>query len=137
VVQIGVVFLSGEKEVDYTWALEQLRNIMAKNSVEEPLSIVTDRELALIKVLDTLFLRSIHLLCRWHVNINVLAKTKKFFPPPIKDSDSKVKRHPKFQEFLSWWNILLASTTKKSYNDQLIEMRRKFPAQAMSYVEAT
>ena len=91
----------------------------------------------MIKVLDTLFPRSIHLLCHWYINMNVLAKTKKFFLPPIKDSDGKVKRHPKFQEFLSWWNVLLASTTEKSYNDQLIEMRRKFPAQAMSYVEAT
>ena len=69
---------------------------MAKNSVEELLSIVTDRELALIKVLDTLFPRSIHLLCRWHINMNVLAKTKKFFLPLIKDFNSKVKRHLKF-----------------------------------------
>ena len=53
VIQVGVSFLSGEKQADYNWAVCQVRQIIAKNIIEEPLSIVTDRELALIKCLDT------------------------------------------------------------------------------------
>jgi hypothetical protein len=49
---------------------------MAKHSIEEPSSIVTDRELALIKCLDQ-FPASQYILCRWHVNMNVLVNTKK------------------------------------------------------------
>ena len=64
VIQVGVAFLSGEKKVDYKWALEQVRNTMAQNIIKEPVSIVTDRELALIECLDTQFLESTHLLCR-------------------------------------------------------------------------
>jgi hypothetical protein len=96
VVQVRLAFLSSEKREDYNWAVQQLRMVMQENSIEEPLSIVTDREIALIRSLDILFPRSRHLLCRWHVNMNVLAKTKKCFPGPIKTSDGKVTRHPLF-----------------------------------------
>ena len=53
VIQVRVAFLSGEKKVDYKWALKQVRNTMAQNIIKEPVSIVTDRELALIECLDT------------------------------------------------------------------------------------
>ena len=69
--------------------------------------------------------------------MNVLAKTKKFFPGPIKDLDGNVKRHPLFQSFLSSWNILLASITQQAFDDKLEEMRLTFPVQAMSYYEGT
>ena len=52
VVQIGLVFLRHEIEADYNWALDYIYNIMVQNSIEEPVSIVTDRELALIKSLN-------------------------------------------------------------------------------------
>ena len=110
---------------------------MTTASIEEPVSIVTDRELALIDYLDIQFPESTHLLCRWHVNINVLAKTKKHFPGPIKDANGTVKRHPFFQAFLVCWNTLLASTEEQTYNDLLQDMRSKYPAEAMTYCEST
>jgi hypothetical protein len=69
--------------------------------------------------------------------MNVLAKTKKFFPGPIKGDDGKVTRHPTFQVFLCCWNALLASTTEQVYNELLEEMRIKHPVGAMSYCEST
>lgn len=62
VVQVGLAFLSGEKQGDYTWAIQQLRTIMVVHNIEEPVSIVTDRELALINCLESLFPQAIHLL---------------------------------------------------------------------------
>jgi hypothetical protein len=53
VVQVALVFLSHEKEADYEWAINYLRTIMTKNMIEEPVSIVTDRELALIRCLKS------------------------------------------------------------------------------------
>ena len=137
VIQLGLTFLSGERKADYMWAIRQLRTVMTTSSIEELVSIVTDRELALIDCLDTLFPESTHLLCRWHVNMNVLAKTKKYFPGPIKDTDGKVKRHPLFEAFLSCWNTLLPSSTEQAYDDLLKEMRAKYPVLAMSYREGT
>ena len=84
VIQVGLAFLSGEKEVDYNWAIDYILDIMAKHSIEVPRSIVTDRELALMKGLNTRFPDSQHILCRWHVNMNVLAKTKRWFLAPVR-----------------------------------------------------
>jgi hypothetical protein len=131
------VFLSSIKKADYGWAIQQLRGVITANSIKEPVSIVTDRELALIDCIDTQFPKSIHLLCRWHVNINVLGKTKKYFPGPIKDVDGTVRRHPLFQAFLGCWNALLTSTEEQICNDLLQEMRTNFPAESMSYCETT
>jgi hypothetical protein len=43
VIQAGLAFLSGEKEVDYNWAIDYILDIMAKHSIKVPRSIVTDR----------------------------------------------------------------------------------------------
>ena len=137
IIQIGLAFLSGETQGDYTWAIIQLRHLMLENTIAEPISIVTDRELALMKCLDTRFPMSRHLLCRWHVNMNVLAKTKKYFPGPIKGDDGTWTRHPTFQAFLNCWNTLLASATEQAFDELLDEMRIRFPLQAMSYCEGT
>ncbi len=53
VVQAGLAFLSGEKQSDYSWAVTHFRTIMAENMIQEPVSIDTDRELALMKYIDT------------------------------------------------------------------------------------
>ena len=47
VIQLGLAFLSGETQADYLWAITQLRSLMIKHMIAEPVSIVTDRELAL------------------------------------------------------------------------------------------
>ena len=137
VVQVGFVFLSGEKKEDYNWAIDAFQEVIKEYSIEEPISIVTDRELALINCLDSRFPKSRHLLCRWYVNTNVLAKTKKYFPGPIKDKSGKVQRHPTFQAFLTDWVILLQSETESIYDERLAEMRLKHPKPAMSYYEGT
>ena len=132
VVQIGLVFLRRETEADYNWALDYMRKIMAQNSIEEPASIVTDRELALIKSLNKQFPSSQHLLCRWHVNMNVLARTKQYFPGPTQVNGQPV-RHPRFQGFLSSWNRLLSSPLESIYLQRLSEMQAEYPTAAMKY----
>jgi hypothetical protein len=87
------MFLRHEKATDYKWALEYLRTIIVVHSIEEPLSIITDRELALIRYLKLQFPSTRHLLCRWHVNMNVLTKTKRWFPVLVIVS-SRVVQHP-------------------------------------------
>jgi hypothetical protein len=69
---------------------------MAENTIKEPYSIVTDRELALIRALKPEFPNSQHLLCRWHVNMNVLAKTRQFFPAPT-TVEGRIIRHLGFR----------------------------------------
>jgi hypothetical protein len=136
VVQVGLAFIRQEREVDYNWSLEFLRDIIARESIQEPLSIVTDRELALIKALRTYFPSSRLFLCRWHVNMNVLAKAKKFFPGPVKVG-GKVTRHPEFQAFLRSWNILLDSPPMSIYNQRLADFKANYPTGAVKYCTDT
>jgi hypothetical protein len=136
VIQVGLAFLSGEKESDYNWAIDYMQDIMAEHTIEEPSSIVTDRELALMQCLDTRFPASQHILCCWHVNMNVLAKIKRWFPAPVR-VNGIIQRHPQFQDFICSWNTLLASPTEQIYNQKLAEMQTKYPIAAVRYCADT
>jgi hypothetical protein len=100
--QVAAVFLDGESERQYAWALEALFSYISESSCDLPRCIVTDRDLGLLRALKNSEIGSKipHLLCRWHVNMNVLAKTKPFFPKPTRQPDGRILRHPTFQEFL-------------------------------------
>jgi hypothetical protein len=108
---------------------------MEQYNITEPLSIVTDRELALMNSIDTYFPSSNHFLCRWHVNMNVLAKTKRFFPPPVIENGVPQK-HPTFQEFLKLWGVLLDSSSLEAYTSNLTKLHM-YPYGAVEYVEKT
>ena len=84
VVQVILVFLLGEKVADYNWAVSYLRSLITLHSIKEPTSIVIDRELALIQALKRRFTLLQFLLYCWYININVLDKTKAWFPALIR-----------------------------------------------------
>ena len=62
-------------------------------NIPDPLSIVTDRELALMNALDTYLPNSNHLLCMWHVNMNILANCRKHFRPDPTPEDITAAQH--------------------------------------------
>jgi hypothetical protein len=62
-IQTALCFLSGEKEEDYKWAITQFKEILKRNSIPLPLCIVTDRELALMNALETVFPKVVYILC--------------------------------------------------------------------------
>jgi MULE transposase domain len=136
VLQIALAFLSNETTESYNWALGQLAEVMKSQNIKQPLSIVTDRELALMNAVNTQFPQSPHILCRWHVNMNVLAKCKRFFPAPIKGSDNITRRHPQFKAFMRDWVSILNSSTKSEYLLNLAKLRT-YPRGAVEYVEGT
>ncbi|KAI0994270.1 hypothetical protein K3495_g13912 [Podosphaera aphanis] len=53
--------------------------LLEEYSIAYPTCFVSDRELSLMKALDQRFPRCDHILCVWHVSMNVVAKTKKYF----------------------------------------------------------
>jgi hypothetical protein len=134
-IQVGLCFLSGEKERNYAWAMAAFRELMIKHGIREPTTIVTDRELALMNTLEDLFPESPHILCIWHVNMNILANCRKHFP---KDTqvENKVIPNPKWELFLKDWNSLISSTTEMEYTTHLAEFR-KHQKDAVAYAENT
>lgn len=135
----AVTFMSGEKEGDYSCALAALIRILQNEGIKVPGLIVTDRELALLNALNNSAWVSIpHLLCRWHVNMNVLAKARRHFPAATKHG-SQYRRHPTFKAFLKEWNALLASVTEDDFNKNLAKFRTpgRHPDAAVDYAVAT
>jgi len=72
---VAFAFLSNEKQNNFTWALERLRGLFM-TSKGGPQVIVTDRDLALMNVVGTVFPECYHLLCRFHIQKYVQAKCK-------------------------------------------------------------
>jgi hypothetical protein len=79
-IQVALCFLSGEKEVDYDWAMGKFKDLTTSHDILELDTWVTKRELTLMNTLDHLFLESDHFLYTWHVNMNILANYRKRYP---------------------------------------------------------
>ncbi|CAG8471488.1 5919_t:CDS:2 [Cetraspora pellucida] len=67
------IFMKDEKREDYLWALIQV-SCLFDNS-ESSKVFVTDHELALIYTIHDIFPNSKNILCRWHVEKNILTKS--------------------------------------------------------------
>jgi hypothetical protein len=142
-VQVALCFLSGEKKEDYDWAMAQFRILMKEHGIPEPVSVVTDRELALMNTLDEIFKESNHILCSWHVNINILANCRQHYSKDVKDPAQATKVNPQgyvpnqeWTDFLKDWASLLDSPSWDEYTSRLAQFRthRKVP---VAYVEKT
>ncbi|KAL5147413.1 putative protein FAR1-RELATED SEQUENCE 10 [Glycine soja] len=68
-------YLEAERVNNIVWALERFRGLFLRND-RLPLVIVTDRDLALMNAVKTVFPESTNLLCRFHIDKNVKAKGK-------------------------------------------------------------
>ncbi|KAH1193369.1 PKS-NRPS hybrid synthetase [Glycine max] len=71
----GFAYLEAERVNNIVWALERFRGLFLRND-RLPLVIVTDRDLALMNAVKTVFPESTNLLCRFHIDKNVKAKCK-------------------------------------------------------------
>jgi hypothetical protein len=142
-IQTALCFLSREKDIDYKWAIVQYQGILQDEGIPNPLLFVTDRELALMNTLDFLFPNTNHVLCTWHVNMNILANCRKHFPADLKDPTMVAKdnphgyvTNPKWTDFLKDWADLLDSATNAEYTSRLVKFRT-YPKVPVVYIEST
>lgn len=123
--QLALSFVSGEKEADYKWVLECIKELIKKKDLPKPRCFVTDRELALMNALEDMFPDAYHVLCRWHVNKYVVAKTKKYFTI-LED----------WLEFFEAWLAVIDATTEAEYKKKLTAFK-KHTKRAVKYVVET
>ncbi|KAI1005404.1 hypothetical protein K3495_g2809 [Podosphaera aphanis] len=76
--QLCLCFAGGKKESDSKWVLRYIAKFYNLNSFQDP-TFVSDRELAPMKADGDVLPEAYHICCRWHVNMNVVAETKKYF----------------------------------------------------------
>jgi hypothetical protein len=93
-----------------------------------------------MSTLDKLFPNTNHLLCTWHVNMNVLAKYQKFFLADKKDPTKEAMENPQgyvldpqWESFLKDWNAVLESLTESDYTERLQLFSFKHPVKAVKY----
>jgi hypothetical protein len=112
---IAFAFLSGETEADYLWALEQLKSLYEQCQAPFPSVILTDRCLACINAVSTLFPSSPALLCIWHANKAVVSHCKPAF-----------LKAEKWEEFYQFWHSIINSSTEEIYEERLSEFRQQY-----------
>ncbi|KAL5165065.1 putative protein FAR1-RELATED SEQUENCE 10 [Glycine soja] len=71
----GFAYLEAKHVNNIVWALERFRGLFLRND-RLPVVIVTDRDLALMNAVKTVFPESTNLLCKFHIDKNVKAKCK-------------------------------------------------------------
>ena len=71
----GFAYLEGERVNNVVWALERFRGLFLRHDAL-PGIIGTDRDLALMNAVKTVFPKCTNLLCRFHIDNNVKAKCK-------------------------------------------------------------
>ncbi|KAJ9542274.1 hypothetical protein OSB04_028780 [Centaurea solstitialis] len=109
---IAFVFMHEEKVPNYIWALECLKSNIYDNFY--PSAIVTDRELALINACKKVFPTAKRLLCRWHINHNVINHCR----PMIQNSQE-------WSSFYQSWSSLLESPNEEVYKYHLAKLQEK------------
>ena len=124
---LAFCFLSKETKEDYLWSLQQL-NITLGNVA--PAVTVTDRELALLKAIETVWPSTHSLVCLWHVNKNVTAQLTKFFAG--KDASESL------QALLADWHKTISQPSRLQFQEswELLchDYSRLFP-EAIRYLE--
>lgn len=103
---IAFIYMHKEREPNYTWAPDCLKAIM--DGCMFPRVIVTDRELALMNAYNIVFLNAKGLLCRWHINNNLMKKCKSCW-----------------SILYPLWTRLVESETVEAYNINLAELKKK------------
>jgi hypothetical protein len=124
---IAFCFMQNEQEESYKWTLQTFFSWL--NPLPFPPVLCTDRDLALLGAIKVIYPKSPHLLCVWHINKNVLAKTKQYF-----------SSNDEFEAFIQSWKSLINSSSTFEYQDQLAKFETNFsqiaPA-ALRYIKNT
>ena len=123
---VAFVYLESERQVNYRWALERLKELM--DGCTPTRVIVTDKELALMNAIKVVFPNAANLLCRWHIFRNILANCKKCF-----------ETNDRWGAFISCWNMLVVSPTESDYTQMLsaLEWNYAWYPHAVDYVKTS
>ncbi|KAI1007714.1 hypothetical protein K3495_g514 [Podosphaera aphanis] len=121
---VAFAFLRHEREHDYQWALE---NIIGLFSDRLPVTITTDRELALMNSNETLLPNMAHL-CVWQIQKNVLNNCRKQF---VSEDD--------WAKCLSAWTKVIESLSTQSYEENVGKLREVYVSLPvmLSYISET
>ncbi|RAW21501.1 hypothetical protein PC110_g22057 [Phytophthora cactorum] len=130
VLPIAQCWLPGEAEEDFTWALTKLQQLMVATEVGQPSVVIADRDQACMNAIGHLFPEVSSLVCRWHMNRNVLAKTRTVGQVEIVNpvlSQDKYENTVATDYFMELFYIAVDSSTETAFEENLVKIRSKRP----------
>lgn len=124
-------FMSKEIEESYIWALKQMKRYCFTRF--SPSVLVTDREKALMNAISCEIPNAVNLLCRWHIQKNVLTQINKKFISITEEDRTSI---------LDGWNSLVAnSSTEQKFNESFKAFCNSLPTSGknefISYIKET
>ena len=140
---VAFVFLRGEQEAGYHWALQQPKEHLPTS----PKIFFTDRELPLMNAIAAVFSDGQHLLCQWHIQKNILAKCKRYFQPDTEAAPTlassvssmvPVTATDPWTEFHRTWTPVIEMPIAEGFEKGMKAMKEKYKARifAIRYIEA-
>ncbi|KAE8996750.1 hypothetical protein PR001_g19771 [Phytophthora rubi] len=131
-IHIAQVFLIGEEEQDFQWALRQLEHLLSQQGIPPPQVFLTDRDLALLNALEEVFPDTPALLCLWHIMKDVQAHARRVsFPREIDPDTSLLQDSGDHQTFCEAFLRVVYAPTEEDY------LFRRHELHLLSAVEAT
>jgi hypothetical protein len=119
-------FLAEENLKYYSWALETFSSSLTSHKIPPPDVLLTNCELALMNAIAEVFPNSIHMLCTWHIDKNILANASKI----VKNADEEKQNMSKCSK------LTQISNTADFYSSFKIFSSR-FNSQFVKYIEKT
>jgi hypothetical protein len=116
-IHIAQVFLIGEEEPDYRWALQQLWNLQLRNGIPHPQVFLTDRDLALLNAREHIFPSTPALLCLWHIMKDVQAHVRRVpFPKEVHPVTSQRQDSAAHETFCQAFLRVIYAKTEEDYS---------------------
>ncbi|XP_058734907.1 protein FAR1-RELATED SEQUENCE 5-like [Vicia villosa] len=106
---VAFAYMESEQTETFCWVLDKLKQLFIKQD-NCPQVILTDRDLALMKAIETIFPKTANLLCRFHMNKNVKSKCKEHVGDDMRETVEKM------------WFELIKASDEMEYHQRLKQL---------------
>ncbi|XP_058742218.1 PKS-NRPS hybrid synthetase cheA-like [Vicia villosa] len=106
---VAFAYMEYEQTETFCWVLDKLKQLFIKQD-NCPQVILTDRDLALMKAIETIFPKTANLLCRFHINKNVKSRCKEHVVDDMRETVEKM------------WFELIKASDEMEYHQRLKQL---------------
>ena len=125
-IQVGLCFLSGESEEDYDWVIKALQKFLERHRIQPPSLVITDRDLALMNALEENLKDTEFLLCRWHLNKDMLAYARTHVHRQIRNTQTgSFEDHESVNKVMELFWACLDADTEDVFDEACKSLERE------------
>ncbi|EED16653.1 conserved hypothetical protein [Talaromyces stipitatus ATCC 10500] len=150
----GFSFMLDEKEESYKFILECLAEVYAQANLPLPICILTDKDMALMNAIPTVFPMSNNIICLWHIEKNILTHVRPILtnevlhiiysgdPAAAKKDVTQYKTHieSKWRNFFGSFNKIVYAKTKEEKDEAVNAFKAEYSSdiwqEVMDYINS-